>query len=259
MKKIIALLLIAGLAVILFISYKPKVNPAVADVVKRGKLIVGVKADVQGFGKLNTTTGEYEGLEIEISKLIAKEIFGDPAKIEFVPVTTKTRSTYLDNCDVDIIVATFTINDERKKQWNFSQPYYTDAIGLLVRKDSGISSIDDCGGKKIGVSTNATTQDAIAAALDAKGISAVFAQLSTYPELHAALLEGEVDVFSVDRSILSSYIDSETVLLDDKFSPQDYGVASRLNKTEFAAYIDKLIAAWKADGTINRLASQFRL
>ncbi|MDR0578912.1 MAG: transporter substrate-binding domain-containing protein [Candidatus Accumulibacter sp.] len=258
MKNIIVALVVC--CVLAFsASCGKKVDPAVANIIKRGRLIAGVKEDVQGFAKLNASTGEYEGIETELAKLIAGAIFGDPAKIEFVPVTDKKRSTYLDNGDVDIIIATYTITDERKKQWNFSQSYYTDAVGLLARKDSGLKSIDDFDGKNIGVSINTTTQAAIVAALDEKGKSAGFTQFATYADMRNALLGGKIDACSSDRSILRSYLTEEIVLLDDRFAPQDYGIASRLEDKALAAYIDNLLSTWKSDGTLGKLVLRFGL
>lgn len=55
--------------------------------------------------------------------------------IEFAPVTAQTRGALLDNGQLDMVIAAFTILEERI---NFTTPYYTDAVGFLVRKDSNI-------------------------------------------------------------------------------------------------------------------------
>ncbi|MDR3200364.1 MAG: transporter substrate-binding domain-containing protein, partial [Spirochaetales bacterium] len=117
---------------------------------KAGVLKVGVKADVPKFGLVNTATGKYEGLEIELSKLIAKDILGNAEKVEFTPVTAKTRGPLLDTGELDLVIATFTITEERKLTYNFSTKYYTDAVGMLVKKAEGVSSLKDCNGKIIG-------------------------------------------------------------------------------------------------------------
>jgi putative glutamine transport system substrate-binding protein len=226
---------------------------------KAGVLKVGVKSDVPGFGFLNTSTNEYEGLEIEIAKLLAGEILGDPGKIKFEPVTAKTRGPLLDNGELDMIIATFTITDERRLTYNFSTPYYTDAVGMLVKKASGIASLADLNGKTVGVAQSATSKDAIDAAAKAIGVTLNFAEFATYPEIKAALDSGRVDVFSVDKSILNGYLDAETTILPDEFSPQPYGVATKLSNKELADYVDGLIKKWLNDGTISALINQFHL
>lgn len=224
-----------------------------------GVLKVGVKSDVPGFGLLNTATGQYEGLEIELAKLLANEILGDAGKVRFEPVTAKTRGPLLDNGELDMIIATFTITDERKLTYNFSTPYYTDAVGMLVKRSSGINSLADLNGRTIGVAQSATSKDAIDAAAKDIGVSLQFAEFSTYPEIKAALDSGRVDVFSVDKSILNGYLDGESLILGDEFSPQQYGVTTKLTNKPLAEYVDGLIQKWLRDGTIAGLVRRFGL
>lgn len=113
----------------------------VQKIIDRGVLKVGCKSDVPNFSLQNTATGEYEGFEDDLAYEIAGEIFGcsaDEAKekklVEFQGVTAKTRGPLLENGEIDLVIATFTITEERKETYNFSTPYYTDAVGLLVNK-----------------------------------------------------------------------------------------------------------------------------
>ena len=198
-------------------------------------------------------------MEIELAKLLAAEILGDAGKIKFEPVTAKTRGPLLDNGELDMIIATFTITEERKLTYNFSTPYYTDAVGMLVKRSSGINSLADLDGRTIGVAQSATSREAIDAAAKAIGVTLKFAEFSTYPEIKAALDPGRVDVFSVDKSILNGYLDSESVILPDEFSPQPYGVTTKLSNKALADYVDGLIKKWLGDGTIAGLAAQFKL
>ncbi|MDR2802984.1 MAG: transporter substrate-binding domain-containing protein [Treponema sp.] len=231
----------------------------VAEIKNAGVLKVGVKSDVPGFGFFNTSTNQYEGFEIEIAKLIANEIVGAGNNVKFDPVTAKTRGPLLDNGELDMIIATFTITDERKLTYNFSTPYYTDAVGMLVKRSSGIASLADLDGKTIGVAQSATSKEAIDAAAKAIGVTLKFAEFSTYPEIKAALDSGRVDVFSVDKSILNGYLDDETVILPDEFSPQPYGVTTKLSNKALAENVDSLIQKWLADGTISGLIARFNL
>ena len=230
-----------------------------AAIKKADVLKVGVKADVPGFGFLNTSTNQYEGMEIELAKLLAAEILGDAGKIRFEPVTAKTRGPLLDNGELDMIIATFTITEERKLTYNFSTPYYTDAVGMLVKRSSGINSLADLDGKTIGVAQSATSKEAIDTAAKAIGVTLKFAEFSTYPEIKAALDSGRVDVFSVDKSILNGYLDSESVILPDEFSPQRYGVTTKLSNKALAEYVDSFIQKWLGDGTIADLVARFNL
>lgn len=110
---------------------------------KRGKLIVGVKYDLNLFGLKNPETGKVEGFDIDIAKGLAKKILGDENKIELKEVTSKTRIPMLNNGEIDAIIATMTITEERKKEVDFSDVYFMAGQSLLVKKDSKINSVKD--------------------------------------------------------------------------------------------------------------------
>ncbi|MCL1913704.1 MAG: transporter substrate-binding domain-containing protein [Eubacteriaceae bacterium] len=222
-------------------------------------LRAGVKSDVPNFGIYDPETDTYSGLEIDLAHMLAKELTGDETKVEFTAVTAQTRTPLLDNEDLDVIIATFTITEERKLVHNFSTAYYEDAVGLLVKKDAGIESLEDCDGKIIGVAMSATSEDAIQAAADELGVNVTFEAFSTYPEIKAALDSGRVDIFSVDKSILRGYMDDTTAILDDAFSPQQYGVATKLANKEVADKIEELITQWLNDGTLQELIDKHQI
>ena len=105
----------------------------VKNIVKRGQLRVGVKTDVPGFS-VQDLSGNFQGMEVDIAKKLAMRMGLKANNIIYVPVTAKTRGQLVDSGDIDMVIATFTITEERKKTWNFSTPYYIDAISLLVKK-----------------------------------------------------------------------------------------------------------------------------
>lgn len=225
----------------------------VQKIINAGKLKVGTKVDVPKFGLQNTGTGEYEGFEVDLAYTIAGKIFGctkEEAKekklVEFQGVNAKTRGPLLDNGELDLVIATYTITPERKETWNFSPAYYTDAVGLLVKTDSGINSIEDLEGKIIGVSRGSTTKVGLLKYIEDNNINVKlddsnFEEFDTYPELAAALNSKNIDVFSVDRAILAGYNDDTTTILEDRFAEQEYGVASAKQNTGLAALVDGVV------------------
>jgi putative glutamine transport system substrate-binding protein len=237
----------------------PQVPQNVQAIQAHGVLRVGVKSDVPGFGFLNPSRGIYEGMEIELSKLIAKEIFGDPSKIAFTPVTANTRGPLLDNGDIDLIIATFTATEERRQIYNFSSIYYIDGLGLLTKKATGYTGLKDLNGKTLGVARSANSRKVMEDAAAAIGIKVNFAEFATYPEIKAALDSGRVDAFSGDKSILRAYLDNAAKLLDDTYAPMPYGVSTKFSNKDLAAWVDGLIQKWLADGTIADLIKQFNL
>ncbi len=261
-KKICAGLLVTSM---LFALTACKGNTeSVAAIKKDGVLKVGCKQDVLNFGYLNPETNSYEGLEIDIAYEIAAEIFDCSVeeakdKVEFTGVNATTRGPLLDNGEIDVVLATFTITEERKQSWNFSAPYYTDAVGFLVLKDSGIQTTEDLEGKVIGVSNAATTKDAVTEYLGGKEINVTFKEFDTYPNIKVALSSGNIDVFSVDRGILSSYADDTTFMLEDRFKEQDYGAATKLDNKELTELVDKVIKDMIADGRMDEYKEKYNL
>lgn len=233
----------------------------------RGKLKAGVKKDVIGYGYLNTATNEYEGLEIDLCYQIAAAVLGvsyDEAKeqklVEFTDVTPKTRGPLIDNDQLDIICATYTITDERKKSWDFSTPYRTDHVGILVKKAAGMKSMADLDGKVIGVSQGSTTKDLVSEMLKDQGVDATpsFQEFPDYPSIKSALDAGNIDAFAMDRSTLKGYTTDDCELLQPEieFGAQDYGIATKkgsdlsktvddtVNELLENGWLDEEIKAW---------------
>lgn len=230
------------------------------DAIKaRGVLKVGVKVDVPKFGYKDAATGVVDGFEIELARILATKILGDPKKVEVQGVTAKTRGPLLDNGEIDLVIATFTITEERKKSYNFSEPYFTDGVGLMVKTARGFKSLKDLDGKRIGVAQSATTKKAIQEVAEKAGIKVEFAEFNSYPEIKAALDSGRIDCFSVDTAILFGYMDKTTSILPDRFAPQDYGIAGKLGNDGLAQLVNATIKELKASGEIDKLLEKWEL
>ncbi|MCM1181812.1 MAG: transporter substrate-binding domain-containing protein [Roseburia sp.] len=236
----------------------------VQAIVDRGVLRVGVKNAVIGFGFQDTLTGEYSGLEISIAEKIAEYLGVD---VEYTAVTAATRTELLDSGDIDCVLATFTITDERRESWDFSTPYFTDHVTVLVENASGITSLADLVGKKVGVSSGSTSARSLVSAMIENGVIAgegfdietfdpatwtdgvTFQQYDDYPTISTGLSAGEVDAFCVDKSILAIYHTDSRSYISEEFAPQEYGVATTKG-SGFSALVDDLVQGWLADGTI---------
>ena len=221
----------------------------------RGVLKVGVKNAVQGFSFQDTLTGEYTGLEDSLAEMIAEHLGVD---VEFTTVTAATRGELLDSGDIDAVLATFTITEERKKTWDFSTPYYTDYVSVLVEDSTGIKGLADLKDKVVGVSSGSTSARALVKAMIDEGVldganldadtfnadtwkdGISFRQYDDYPAISTALSAGEVQGFCVDKSILAIYKTEGRSYIDAEFSPQEYGVATKKG-SDFSTVCDDLI------------------
>ena len=245
----------------------------VQAIVDRGVLRVGVKNAVLGFGYQDPITGEYSGMEIDLANALAAQLGVD---VEFTTVTAATRTELLDSGDIDCVLATFTITEERKQSWDFTTPYYTDHVTVLVEDASGIKTLADLKDKLVGVSSGSTSARALTAAMidagvidgagfdketfDAatwkEGIS--FQQFDDYPGISTALAAGQVDAFCVDKSILAVYKTEGRSYIADEFAPQEYGIATKKD-SGFSTYCEDFVQAKLADGTIAGLIETYNL
>ena len=197
MKRIIPLLLLPLLAILLILPFFGQISAltnstsdaqleaGVQEIVDRGVLRVGVKQDLPNFGYRDPESNQYTGMEVEIATEVAAELGVD---IEFTPVTAQTRGALLDNGQLDMVIATFTITEERKELYNFTTPYYTDAVGFLVRKDSNIqSSWEALDGLTIGVTQGSIQWGLLEEIAAEKGIELNFRELGSNSEVVVAL------------------------------------------------------------------------
>ncbi|MCD8021799.1 MAG: transporter substrate-binding domain-containing protein [Lachnospiraceae bacterium] len=255
------------------VSYELVITEDIQEIIDRGVLHVGVKNAVIGFGYEDTLTGEYSGMEIDLANMIAEQL---GVEVEFTAVTAATRTELLDSGDIDCVIATFTITDERKESWDFTTPYYTDYVTVLVEDSSEITELEDLVDKTVGVSSGSTSakslveamieaglidEDAYDAetfdpALWSEGVS--FQQYDDYPTISTALSAGEIDAFCVDKSILAIYKTEGRSYIDAEFAPQEYGIATTKD-SGFSAYVDTLIRMWLDDGTIDELIETYEL
>jgi len=266
-KKILRYLTVACLAIVtifLISSHKTKAedtsklldSKAVQKIVKRGTLNVGVKQDVPNFGYYSAKTNTYEGMEVDLAKKIAKEL---KVKVNYIPVTTQTREPLMDNGTIDLLIATYTINDERKASYAISNPYYYDQIGFLVQTKSGYKKLSDLNGKTIGVSQGSSAKAAVEEYASANNLKFNYVQLGSYPELAVSLYAYRIDAFAGDKSILSGYESDKTKILDEGFKTQEYGIASSKSNQELIDYTNDLLAKWQKDGSLQKLYDKYHL
>jgi putative glutamine transport system substrate-binding protein len=226
---------------------------------RAGSIRVGVYFDRPKMGVLDNGTGQYSGFETEIARLLARDLLGDENKVEFVPVTSEERVDFLDKGTVDVVIAMFSRTEPGAENYHISPPYYTDFVGLMVRKDSGIQGLADLNGRRIGVIRETSTRQAIDAAITAVGVRPYFYEFVRFSEIKAALTAGALDVFASDKTVLARYADETTAILPDRFAPREYGIATKLSNQELAAYVEQRVRQWTREGILEALQGYFGL
>ncbi|MTJ80907.1 MAG: transporter substrate-binding domain-containing protein [Telmatospirillum sp.] len=164
----------------------PVFAQTVDDILKKGKLTVGMLVDLPPFGLM--TEGKPDGYDADVARLMAKYLGVD---LEIVPVTGPNRIPYLLTGKVDMLTATFGITPERAKQVQFSIPYSAIEIQLLGPKGTKIASFDDLANMKISVA-RASSQDTALTAQAPK--SATILRFDDDASAGQAYLSGQVDL-----------------------------------------------------------------
>jgi glutamate transport system substrate-binding protein len=206
---------------------------------KAGKIRIGVKADQPGIGNKNPATNQYEGFDIEIAKIIAGQLGLSPDKIEFTEAVSKNREPFIQTGNVDIVIASYSITDKRKKVVSFAGPYYQTGQDLLVRKadKDTITGPDKLAGKKVCSVTGSTPL----ANIEENYKQAKTVPFSTYTECVDQLTTNQVDAVTTDGAILLGYAakDPDNLYVVGKpFSTEKYGIGLKKDDKTFRDFIN---------------------
>ena len=216
------------------------------------KIRVGTKFDQPGFG-LKGLSGKPEGFDVEIAKIIAKGLGIPEDKIEYTETPSTVREQVLQQDKVDIVVATYTINDKRKQVIDFAGPYYIAGQSILVKKDNaditGPDSFKD-GAKKVCSVTNSTPATNIEKYLGDKGKQLVLFDI--YQKCVDALKGGQVDAVTTDNVILTGFIatnEGQFKLAGQPFTEEPYGIGLKKGDNDFRSFINDTLEKSFQDGS----------
>ena len=221
-----------------------------AELNEAGAITVGTKFDQPGFGLMNPTTNEPEGFDVEIAKLIAAKLGIEADNITWTETVSANREPFIQNGQVDIVVATYTINDTRKQVVDFAGPYYEAGQDIMVAKGNpeDIAGPDDLAGK---------TVCSVEGSTPAQNIRDNFpeAQLTTYDVYSKCaddLKNGNVQAVTTDNVILTGLIagsPDDFELVGSPFTEEPYGVGLTLGDTEFRNFLNDVLEESFDDGT----------
>ncbi len=124
------------------------------EIKSSGKIVIGVFSDKSPFGYVDEN-GEYQGYDVELACQIGSDLGVD---VEFVSTEAANRVEYLETNKVDLILANFTVTDERAEKVDFAEPYMNVALGVVSHKDNVLTSIDDISGRTTIVISGTTAE-----------------------------------------------------------------------------------------------------
>ena len=214
-----------------------------AKIQDRGEITIGVKYDVPPFGFKNPQSGEIEGFDVDMGDLIAEELGVEP---KFVEAISDNRIPFLQKGEVDLILSTMTINQERDTEIEFSEPYYVARGRILVPGDSDIKGVDDLAGKKVCTALGSTYEET----LREQAPDADLTLVDTYSECLELLQNGAIDAISTDDVILTGMIiqDDTLKMVGDELTTEPYGAGIKEGDKEFQTFVSDTLEAAQADG-----------
>jgi len=220
------------------------------DARRRGRLLAGVKTDFPPFGYIDPAGG-HQGFDADLARRLGRALFESDAGVELVPVTSGGRIPLLYGGWIDVIIATMTVTEDRRRVLEFSDPYFMTGSMLLVRKDSPIRGVPDLAGKSVAVLEGAVQQQDLPQI--AAGITLV--AFKSFPEALLALRSGRVDALCQDdvAVLTEARRNADVKAVGESFLPRPYAMAVRKGERKFLDWLNARLEAMKADGTLQEL------
>ena len=201
----------------------PELEGRAAELAEAGSVKIGVKYDQPGIGFKGATDDVPTGFDPEMGKIIAGQLGLEPDAIEWVETISDNREPFLQEETVDLVIASYSITDERRQVVGQAGPYYVTGQSLLVAADDdSIKGPDDLDGKKVCSVTGSTS---IATVEEEYGADP--AGFDTYSECVDQLKNGSVDAVTTDGAILLGYAAEDPDALKvvgETFSEERYGI-----------------------------------
>jgi glutamate transport system substrate-binding protein len=220
-----------------------------AKLAEAGEITIGVKVDQPGIGFQEPGADAPSGFDIEMGRILAAGLGIDEEGIEWKETVSDNREPYLQKGTVDLVIASYSITDERRQVVGQAGPYYVTGQQLLVREEDKdkITTPEDTKGLKVCSVTGSTSLQRM---VDEFGADPV--PFSTYSECVDQLENGTVDAVTTDGAILLGYAaenPDELEVVSEPFSEERYGVGFKKGDTEMCEYITTTIQEAMDDGT----------
>ena len=223
-----------------------------AEIADKGELRVGTKFDQPLFG-LKNLEGEPEGFDVEVAKIIAAKLGLSADQITFTETVSANREPFLENGQVDLVAATYTINEKRDQVVDFAGPYFLAGQDILVKKGNPdkIMGPKDLAGKKVCSVAGSTP----AGYVQTEVPTAELVLTDAYTKCRDALQNGQVQAVTTDNVILSGYVDAapeDFELVGEPFTEEPYGIGVPEGQEEWCEFINETLAEAAEDGSLQK-------
>lgn len=217
-----------------------------AQILDRGRLIVGISQDTLMFGYLNPLNNQIEGFDIDLVDQISQAIFGDTDHIEYRVLTPAERIPALESGQVDMVAETLTMTCQRWQQIDFSTQYLQTYQSLLVVKGSPVHSLQDLGHGKVCAAEGTVAYQQAASAKTRPTVVGV-----TEPTDCLVLLQlGQVQAITAAYPILVGFTDQDPNLqiVGPPITSLSYGIGISKKHPDFVQFVNSVLEQMRSDG-----------
>jgi glutamate transport system substrate-binding protein len=226
------------------------------------KLTIGVKYDQPGMG-LKKPDGTVEGFDVDVAKYIAGQLGVPESGITWKEARSANRETFLQQGQVDMIIATYSITPARLPKVTFGGPFYIAHQDTLVRADdSSITSLDSLKGKRICQVTGSNSWKNISEGTNKenKKVDVTLVPAGAYDECITKLKGNAIDAVTTDDMILAGYAKREGSALKvtgAPFTDEKYGIGLKKGDKDTCEAVNKAITTMYQDGTMQKLFDKY--
>lgn len=217
-----------------------------AEICEAGEITIGVKFDQPGLGFKGATDDVPSGFDVEVAKLLAADLGIATEDIKWEETISDNREPYLKEGKVDLVLASYSITPDRRKEVGQAGPYMVTGQQLLVKADSDVDDIADLKGKEVCSVTGSTSIDKI----NEKGAKGV--GFETYSDCVQKVLDGTVEGMSTDGTILAGFAalnEGQLKVVGDEFSTENIGVGYSKDAPELCEFINESLTESFEDGS----------
>jgi polar amino acid transport system substrate-binding protein len=233
-------------AMLLALLAMPAAADKLDDVKARGKLVVGVSDTTPPFSFRKLPEDAIIGYDIDLVKGVAKRM---GVALDMVPLSSAERIPLLQQDKLDFVATSMTRTRERLREIDFSHIYFVTPHAVIVRKESGITSVRQLNGRKASSASTSTAggnlKDAVA------DVNIVYVR--DYAQAFAALKAGEVDAFTTDETVLRAIVRQDRrpddyMFLPDFTKSRDVGFALKKNEPRLKAAVNEALLDIESSG-----------
>lgn len=257
-KSIFAIVGIIFIAVIAYFGYQTasgsKTTQTVSKSSSNEKVLRVATTGVSFPGSYKDSNGDLTGFDVEIARAVGKKI---GYKVEFITTSFDGLFGLLQSGKVDAVASSIAITDERQKSYDFTTPYATFQYGVVVKKESSLTNINELGGHTL-AATVGSNQIKVVNAYDP------YIQIQTFDDREAALTgvtNGQVDGYSNSKTILSAIIKQKNLdlkILDGELGQENIAIAFNKGKNkDLREKADKSVEELIKDGTVSKLSKKY--